>query len=366
MNYELLPTENAPVKMWTKGVPVEADARQQLINTAKMPFIFKHIAVMPDVHLGKGSTIGSVIPTKGAIIPAAVGVDIGCGMNALRTALTAEDLPENLAELRQAIETAVPHGRTTGRCKRDKGAWENPPVNVDAKWAELEAGYQWLTQKYPRFLNTNNYKHLGTLGTGNHFIEICLDELDQVWIMLHSGSRGIGNAIGTYFIDLAQKEMQDQLETLPSRDLAYFMEGTEYFDDYLKAVAWAQLFASLNRDAMMENVVTALQSVTQKTVRQQQTLAMEEINCHHNYVQKEQHFGEEIYVTRKGAVSARAGQYGIIPGSMGAKSFIVRGLGNEESFCSCSHGAVLKRKNCSAWKIKFVPPRMWNAVKMPK
>lgn len=185
MNYELLTTENAPVKMWTKGVPVEADARQQLINTAKMPFIFKHIAVMPDVHLGKGSTIGSVIPTKGAIIPAAVGVDIGCGMNALRTALTAADLPENLAELRQAIETAVPHGRTTGRCKRDKGAWENPPVNVDAKWAELEAGYQWLTQKYPRFLNTNNYKHLGTLGTGNHFIEICLDESDQVWIMLH-------------------------------------------------------------------------------------------------------------------------------------------------------------------------------------
>lgn len=294
---------------------------------------------MPDVHLGKGSTIGSVIPTKGAIIPAAVGVDIGCGMNALRTALTAADLPENLAELRQAIETAVPHGHTTGRCKRDKGAWENPPVNVDAKWAELEAGYQWLTQKYPRFLNTNNYKHLGTLGTGNHFIEICLDESDQVWIMLHSGSRGIGNAIGTYFIDLAQKEMQETLETLPSRDLAYFMEGTEYFDDYLKAVAWAQLFASLNRDAMMENVVTALQSITQKTVRQPQTLAMEEINCHHNYVQKEQHFGEEIYVTRKGAVSARAGQYGIIPGSMGAKSFIVRGLGNEESFCSCSHGA---------------------------
>lgn len=180
MNYELLTTENVPVKMWTKGVPVEDDARQQLINTAKMPFIFKHIAVMPDVHLGKGSTIGSVIPTKGAIIPAAVGVDIGCGMNALRTALTAADLPENLAELRQAIETAVPHGRTTGRCKRDKGAWENPPVNVDAKWAELEAGYQWLTQKYPRFLNTNNYKHLGTLGTGNHFIEICLDESDQV------------------------------------------------------------------------------------------------------------------------------------------------------------------------------------------
>ena len=217
--------------------------------------------------------------------------------------------------------------------------------------ASLEAGYQWLTQKYPRFLNTNNYKHLGTLGTGNHFIEICLDESDQVWIMLHSGSRGIGNAIGTYFIDLAQKEMQETLETLPSRDLAYFMEGTEYFDDYLKAVAWAQLFASLNRDAMMENVVTALQSVTQKTVRQPQTLAMEEINCHHNYVQKEQHFGEEIYVTRKGAVSARAGQYGIIPGSMGAKSFIVRGLGNEESFCSCSHGAGRVMSRTKAKKL---------------
>ncbi|EBE6526133.1 hypothetical protein CT923_10535 [Salmonella enterica] len=258
MNYELMTTQNAPVKMWTKGVPVEDDARQQLINTAKMPFIFKHIAVMPDVHLGKGSTIGSVIPTKGAIIPAAVGVDIGCGMNALRTSLTAADLPENLAELRSAIEAAVPHGRTTGRGRRDVGAWGNPPANVDEKWAQLEAGYQWLTQKYPRFLNTNNYKHLGTLGTGNHFIEICLDETDRVWIMLHSGSRGIGNAIGTYFIGLAQQEMQEQLETLPSRDLAYFNEGSEYFDDYLKAVHWAQQFASLNREAMMENALAAV------------------------------------------------------------------------------------------------------------
>lgn len=258
MNYELMTTQNAPVKMWTKGVPVEDDARQQLINTAKMPFIFKHIAVMPDVHLGKGSTIGSVIPTKGAIIPAAVGVDIGCGMNALRTSLTAADLPENLAELRSAIEAAVPHGRTTGRGRRDVGAWGNPPANVDEKWAQLEAGYQWLTQKYPRFLNTNSYKHLGTLGTGNHFIEICLDETDRVWIMLHSGSRGIGNAIGTYFIGLAQQEMQEQLETLPSRDLAYFNEGSEYFDDYLKAVHWAQQFASLNREAMMENALAAV------------------------------------------------------------------------------------------------------------
>ncbi|WP_318367932.1 RNA-splicing ligase RtcB [Enterobacter sp.] len=350
MNYELMSTSNVPVKMWTKGVPVEDDARQQLINTAKMPFIFQHIAVMPDVHLGKGSTIGSVIPTKGAIIPAAVGVDIGCGMNAMATDLTAADLPD-LAALRRAIEAAVPHGRTTGRGRRDTGAWENPPANVAEKWKQLEEGYQWLTQKYPRFRNTNSYKHLGTLGTGNHFIEICLDEADRVWIMLHSGSRGIGNAIGTYFIELAQKEMQERLDTLPSRDLAWFEEGSEYFEDYLKAVSWAQQFASLNRDAMMENVMAALQTLTQKKVKKCPALEMENINCHHNYVQKEQHFGEEIFVTRKGAVSAQRGQYGIIPGSMGAKSFIVRGLGNEESFCSCSHGAGRVMSRTKAKKL---------------
>lgn len=350
MNYELMSTSNVPVKMWTKGVPVEDDARQQLINTAKMPFIFQHIAVMPDVHLGKGSTIGSVIPTKGAIIPAAVGVDIGCGMNVMATDLTAADLPD-LAALRRAIEAAVPHGRTTGRGRRDTGAWENPPANVAEKWKQLEEGYQWLTQKYPRFRNTNSYKHLGTLGTGNHFIEICLDEADRVWIMLHSGSRGIGNAIGTYFIELAQKEMQERLDTLPSRDLAWFEEGSEYFEDYLKAVSWAQQFASLNRDAMMENVMAALQTLTRKKVKKRPALEMENINCHHNYVQKEQHFGEEIFVTRKGAVSAQRGQYGIIPGSMGAKSFIVRGLGNEESFCSCSHGAGRVMSRTKAKKL---------------
>ncbi len=292
-----------------------------------------------------------MIPTKGAIIPAAVGVDIGCGMNALRTALTAADLPENLAELRQAIETAVPHGRTTGRCKRDKGAWENPPVNVDAKWAGLEAGYQWLTQKYSRFLNTNNYKHR--------------ERWERVTTLLKSALMrriGCGLCCTPVHAELVtpseltlstwrKKRCRNSLKTLPSRDLAYFLEGTEYFDDYLKAVASAQLFASLNRDAMMENVVSALQSITHKTVRQQQTLAMEEINCHHNYVQKELHFGEEIYVTRKGAVSARAGQYGIIPGSMGAKSFIVRGLGNEESFCSCSHGAGRVMSRTKAKKL---------------
>ena len=347
MNYELMATQNAPVKMWTKGVPVEDEARQQLINTAKMPFIFNHVAVMPDVHLGKGSTIGSVIPTLGAIIPAAVGVDIGCGMNALRTSLTAADLPDNLAELRSAIEAAVPHGRTTGRGRRDGGAWENPPANVDAHWSTLHAEFQWLTSKYPRFLNTNNYKHLGTLGTGNHFIEICLDEAQQVWVMLHSGSRGIGNAIGTYFIEMAQKDMEQHIANLPSRDLAYFSEGSEHFVDYVRAVSWAQDYARANREAMLENVLLALR----KTIDKPFTLVSEAINCHHNYVQKEQHFGKEIYVTRKGAVSARRGQYGIIPGSMGAKSFIVRGLGNPESFCSCSHGAGRVMSRTKAKKL---------------
>lgn len=347
MNYELMTTQNAAVKMWTKGVPVEDEARQQLINTAKMPFIFNHIAVMPDVHLGKGSTIGSVIPTKGAIIPAAVGVDIGCGMNALRTSLTAADLPDSLAQLRSAIEAAVPHGRTTGRGRRDIGAWENPPENVDARWAALQPGFQWLSGKYPRFRNTNNHKHLGTLGTGNHFIEICLDESQQVWVMLHSGSRGIGNAIGTHFIALAQQDMQQHIANLPSRDLAYFSEGSEHFDDYVRAVSWAQDYALANRQAMLENVLAAMRKAISKPF----TLLNEAINCHHNYVQQERHFGEEIFVTRKGAVSAQRGQLGIIPGSMGAKSFIVRGLGNAEAFCSCSHGAGRVMSRTKAKKL---------------
>lgn len=190
MDYQLLEVENGkPIKMWTQGVPVEDDARKQLMNTAKMPFIYRHLAVMPDVHLGKGSTIGSVIPTQGAIIPAAVGVDIGCGMMAACTTLVASDLPDNLHELRCAIERAVPHGRTVGRGQRDKGAWDTPPDVVDVMWGELVDGFKRLTDKYPRLKNTNNHKHLGTLGTGNHFIEVCLDEADRVWFMLHSGSR---------------------------------------------------------------------------------------------------------------------------------------------------------------------------------
>ncbi len=322
-----------PVKLWTDGVPVEDDARKQLLNTAKMPFIFKHLAVMPDVHLGKGSTIGSVIPTVGAIIPSAVGVDIGCGMIAARTSLHARDLPDNLHGLRNAIEHAVPHGKTFG--KRDQGAWADVPAKADKAWAQLAGRFKAITDKYPRLEKTNNRHHLGTLGGGNHFIEVCLDEADRVWFMLHSGSRGVGNAIGNLFIELAQADMRQHLANLPDKDLAYFEEGSRHFADYVEAVEWAQDYARQNRELMMLAVVGAARKALGKPFE----ASLEAVNCHHNYVQREQHFGREVLVTRKGAVSAQKGQLGIIPGSMGAKSFIVRGLGNEESFCSCSHGA---------------------------
>lgn len=334
--YSILRAENAkPIKMWTQGVSVEEAAKNQLIKTAQLPFIFNHIAVMPDVHVGKGSTIGSVIPTIGAIIPAAVGVDIGCGMMAVQTSLIASDLPDNLLPLRQLIEKAVPYGKSPKFRGRDKGSWQNPPTIVNQYWQQLLPGFEKLTAKYPRFLKTNHYRHLGTLGTGNHFIEICLDETDSVWIMLHSGSRGIGNAIGNFFIELAKKDMEVHIRNLSDKDLAYLPEGTEHFQDYVEAVHWAQEFARLNREAMMYNVIEAMRKIITKPF----TTHLSAVNCHHNYVQKEQHFGEELFITRKGAVSAKKGELGIIPGSMGTKSYIVRGLGNEESFCSCSHGA---------------------------
>lgn len=334
--FQLLEVENGkPIKMWTEGVPVEAAAREQLINTAQMPFVFRHLAVMPDVHLGKGSTIGTVIPTQGAIIPAAVGVDIGCGMMAARTTLCAADLPESLQGLRAAIERAVPHGRSSTRSDRDKGAWDNPPEAVDMMWSSLLPSFMRITEKYPRLKNTNNYKHLGTLGTGNHFIEVCLDEVDRVWFMLHSGSRGVGNAIGSLFIELAQTDMRSHIADLPHKDLAYFEEGSAHFDDYVEAVGWAQDFARRNRAVMMENVIAAARQIITKPFMAD----VEAVNCHHNYVQRETHFGANVLVTRKGAVSAQKGELGIIPGSMGAKNYIVRGLGNEEAFCSCSHGA---------------------------
>lgn len=324
-----------PIKMWTRGVPVEDEAKRQLANAARLPVVFRHIAAMPDVHVGIGATVGSVIPTLKAIIPAAVGVDIGCGMMACKTTLHANDLPDNLGRLRSAIERAVPHGGGPRSRGRDPGSWENPPERVDEAWASLAKEFDQLCELHPRLRNTNNRRHLGTLGTGNHFIEVCLDEEGFVWFMLHSGSRGVGNAIGTHFIALAKKDAELHQRNLPDQDLAYFEEGARYFGDYVRAVGWAQKFAARNREVMMANLIATVREAIAKPFEAH----VEAVNCHHNYVQKETHFGEEVFVTRKGAVSARRGEMGIIPGSMGARSYIVRGLGNPESFESCSHGA---------------------------
>ena len=324
-----------PLKCWTVGVPFEAEAKKQLENVARLPVVAAPVAVMPDVHAGKGATIGSVIATKGAIIPAAVGVDIGCGMMAVRTSLLASALPDNLHGVRTAIEAAVPHGRTDNGGPNDRGAWRDPPAAQKEAWAVLEPRYRQLVAKYPRLDRGSHIQHLGTLGTGNHFIEVCLDEEDHVWIMLHSGSRGVGNRIGTDFIELARQEMRRWYIPLPDPDLAYLPEGSQYFADYMAGAEWAQEYASINRELMMATVLRALASSGLGEFQ----LGDERVNCHHNYVAREHHFGQNLLVTRKGAVRARLGDLGIIPGSMGARSYIVRGLGNRESLSSCSHGA---------------------------
>lgn len=334
--YEVMQDGGVPIKSWTLGVPFEAEAKEQLKNISRMPFIHQWVAAMPDVHLGKGATIGSVVPTLGAVIPAAVGVDIGCGMMAVRTSIEASQLPDNLVAVRSAIERAVPHGRSArNRGGRDKGAWSNAPDDVLNAWAPLAAQFELLQEKHPVLKKTNNINHLGTLGTGNHFIELCLDEHGSVWLMLHSGSRGVGNRIGTHFIEKAKKDMERWHIQLPDSDLAYLPEGTEHFDQYVEAVEWAQNFARVNREVMMARAIEAVKAA----LKMDFDARMEAVNCHHNYVSREHHFGKDVLVTRKGAVRAREGEMGIIPGSMGARSFIVRGLGNADSFCSCSHGA---------------------------
>ncbi|HRD76968.1 MAG TPA: RtcB family protein [Hyphomicrobiaceae bacterium] len=330
-----LPEVAVPVKMWTRGVPVDAASIGQLARTAGMPFIYKWLAVMPDVHYGKGSTIGSVIPTIGAIIPAAVGVDIGCGMMAVRTSLGAGHLPDSLAKVRSALEAAVPHGRVAQKKKRDPGAWGEPPDAAAEAWRQLGPGFEVIADKHPVLRKANTIVHLGTLGTGNHFLEVCLDEADSVWVMLHSGSRGVGNAIGSYFIERARERIIAEGIDIQDRDLAWLAEGSPLFADYVEAVEWAQTFAMLNRQIMMRHAIEALRRVLHRRFEAH----LEAINCHHNYVAREEHFGQHCFVTRKGAVRAAEGVMGIIPGSMGAKSFIVRGKGNLESFCSCSHGA---------------------------
>ena len=335
-NYQLLATDNVPIKAWTQGVPFEADAEAQLRKLASLPFIHKWIAVMPDVHAGIGATVGSVIACTKAVIPAAVGVDIGCGMMAVKTSLVAEQLPDDLRALRIAIEAAVPHGRTDRGGANDRGAWGDVPAHVATAWAELAPGYAEVRTKHPSAINAQHVQQLGTLGTGNHFIELCLDEAGALWVMLHSGSRGAGNRIGSYFIERAKAEMRRWFVNLPDADLAYLPQGSDLFDDYLAAVTWAQAYARTNRELMMQATVDALRA---SNLLPAFTAHLEAVNCHHNYVSFEHHFDANVIVTRKGAVRARLGELGIIPGSMGAKSFIVRGKGNAESFTSCSHGA---------------------------
>jgi len=330
-----------PVKVFTDDV--DPHARAQLANVAQLPIVFGHIAAMPDVHVGKGATVGSVIPTRRAIIPAAVGVDIGCGMNAVRLSLKSVDLPDSLALVRSAIERAVPvgfdeHGETGAR--RDA-------------CTPLARRLERITRKHPKIAKMQRdhdkkwVRQMGSLGGGNHFIEICLDEAEHVWIMLHSGSRGVGNCIGQYFIAAAREQAQKHDVRLPDRDLAWFDEGSKLFDDYVEAVGWAQDYAFANRREMMDLILGVLRRELPEFES-----TNEAINCHHNYVQQEEHFGERVYVTRKGAISARDGQLGIIPGSMGTRSYIVRGKGNPESFCSCAHGAG-RRMSRSEAKRRF-------------
>ena len=344
----------ALLKMWEpQGYPFEAQAVAQIRNMAAMPFIHKHVAVMPDAHAGKGSTVGTVIATKGAIIPAAVGVDIGCGMAAFRTTMRADQLPDNLHEVRSEIEAAIPHGRTDNGGANDVGAWDEAPAAATERMKRLDARYAAITAKHPKVKHWAVDRHLGTLGTGNHFVEVCLDEDDRVWVMLHSGSRGAGNRIGTYFIEAAKKEMERYhiADHLPDQDLSYLVEHTEVFDDYVEAVDWAQGYALENRKAMMAAALDAMHRLSEAGKLPAFSLTHEAVNCHHNYVTKENHFGANVLVTRKGAVQAREGTMGIIPGSMGTGSFIVRGLGNAESFCSCSHGAGRVMSRTKAKKL---------------
>lgn len=325
-----------PIKIWTEDI--EAEALTQLKNLARLPFIANNgIACMPDVHAGKGSTIGTVIATDKAIIPAAVGVDIGCGMNAVRLSLKAADLPESLTMIRHQVERDVPLGTGGHHATFDMPAsisqLPDAVINGVFKGNKNKAIDKYASQ-------------LGSLGAGNHFIELCIDENQDVWIMLHSGSRGVGNLIGSYFIEKAKRRMEQYFIHLPDGDLAYLPEDTDDFNDYIEAVGWAQNYAFENRKVMMEVVIAALR----QHIPIPFTVTQEAINCHHNYVEKEKHFGRNLWVTRKGAIRAQAGDLGIIPGSMGQRSYIVRGKGNREAYCSCSHGAGRKMSRTQARK----------------
>jgi len=327
---------DSKTKVWDgNGLPMESGVFEQTAKLVSLPFV-KGVRLMPDAHVGIGSTVGSVIATAGAIIPATVSVDIGCGMNAVRTSLRAEDLPDSLRDIRLQIERDVPLGAGGHHSKSlDFGIVMPPAQVVDALY---KGDHAKAYQKYA--------SQIGTLGSGNHFIELCLDESGDVWIMLHSGSRGIGNMIGRYFIERAKTLMEQYFITLPDRDLAYLPDGTQDFKDYIAAIGWAQNYARENRAQMMTTVIAALS----RHVAKEFMITQEAINCHHNYLEIENHFGTNMYITRKGAIRARKGDLGIIPGSMGAKSFIVEGLGSAESYCSCSHGAGRRMSRTEARK----------------
>ncbi len=329
-----------PVKIYTRDV--ENTALTQLKNIAQLPFIHSHIAAMPDVHAGIGATVGSVIPTVNAIIPAAVGVDIGCGMMAVRLSITSSQLPDNLKEMRHAIERKVPVGLSAHKSSSIR----------EGACKKLQRSIEMLFEKHPQLLKMQKQAHIlwakqmATLGSGNHFIELCIDEAKMVWVMLHTGSRGIGNSIGRYFIQLAKKDMQKHVCNIPDKDLAYFLEGAEHFKDYIEAVSIAQQYARVNREEMMKLVLRAIQPFLPGFIADKSA-----INCHHNYVNKEHHYGRDVYVTRKGAINAEKGNLGIIPGSMGARSYIVKGKGSEEAFCSCAHGAGRVMSRSAAKKM---------------
>lgn len=328
LNKNAVAGKGVPVKIFTNDI--EDDAIRQLRTLSQLPFIHSHIAVMPDVHIGKGATVGSVIPTKDALIPSAVGVDIGCGMNAIRLSIKGSQLPDNLGKIRLSLEQKVPVGFNCHQGISVKMSTLDP---LAIRLKKITDKHKGLTKMLRNFDRTWA-KQLGTLGGGNHFIELCVDENDDVWVMLHSGSRGIGACIGEYFITLAKKECETRLGFIPDRELSYFALGSQSFDDYMEAVQWAQDYAFENRREMMRLILNVLKNELPHFVP-----TKEAINCHHNYVSQETHFDSQVYITRKGAISAYDGELGIIPGSMGAKSYIVKGKGNSESFCSCSHGA---------------------------
>lgn len=335
---QLIETPNSrPIRIWTDDIDPAALA--QLKNVSTLPFVHAHgVVAMPDVHVGIGATVGSVIATDHAVIPAAVGVDIGCGINAVRLSLHASDLPDNLAPIRHQIERDVPLGMGPAGSHKHKN---RPAFDPD-----LAKRLQLIMAKHPGLEKNNAQSQIGTLGSGNHFIEICLDQNDTVWVMLHSGSRGIGNLIGRYFIEKAKKRMESFGIQLPDNDLAYLPDDSDDFKDYVEAVQWAQDYAFENRRVMMKKTIAALRRHIKKPVE----ITQEAINCHHNYVEQETHFGRQLWVTRKGAIRARDGDLGVIPGSMGQRSYIVRGKGNLDSYCSCAHGAGRKFSRTAARK----------------